>query len=73
MRLYRKKNRERLNAYHREYLADPDRAHKHRKSCDKYRKNNMTPETKQKIKVYQHEYYLRRKASRNKEALGKLF
>lgn len=70
MRLYRLKNRARLNAYHREYLSDPDHARKHRESCDKYRATNMTEETKAKIRAYQHEYYLKRKATKDQEKLN---
>lgn len=72
MRLYRAKNRERLNAYHRQYLSDPTRAKKHREACDRYRENNMTEETKQRIREYQHEYYIKRKAENDRRALDKV-
>lgn len=64
MREYRKKNRERLNAYQREYFEDEENKEKHKKACAKYRKHNMKESTRQKIKAYQHEYYLKRKAAK---------
>lgn len=63
MRQYRKKNRERLNAYQRRYLSSPDHKEKHKQSCDDWRQNRMTEETRQKIKQYQKEYYEQRKNS----------
>lgn len=62
LREYRKKNRERLNAYQRQYLSDPEHKQKHKESCTKWRLEKMTDETKQKIKEYQKEYYKRTKS-----------
>ena len=61
LREYRKRNRERLNAYQRQYLSDPEHKQKHKESCNKWRLENMTEETRKKIKDYQKEYYKRRK------------
>lgn len=57
LREYRRKNRERLNAYQRAYFSDPEHKRKHKEACGRWRKDNMTEETKQKIKEYQKEYY----------------
>lgn len=61
MRQYRKKNRARLNEYQRQYLQDPKHKARHKQSCDEWRKERMTEETKAKIKKYQKEYYEQRK------------
>ena len=61
MRQYRKKNRERLNAYQRKYLSDPKHKAKHKEACDSWRKERMTNETRRRIKQYQKEYYEQRK------------
>lgn len=61
LREYRRKNRERLNAYQRAYFADPEHKKKHNETCRRWRKERMTDETKEKIKEYQKEYYKRNK------------
>lgn len=61
MKKYRAKNREKLNAYQRKYLQDPEHKEKHKDSCDKWRKEKMSTATREKIKQYQKEYYKRRK------------
>ena len=72
MRKYRAKNRNKINAYQRKYLSDKKNKERHKKSCDKYRKESMSEETKQKIKQYQHEYYLKKKEEANEKALSEI-
>ncbi len=69
MRRYRLKNKDKMRAYHKAYLQDSEHYAKHKKSCDKYRKENMTDETREKIRQYQREYYRKRKEKENEEAL----
>lgn len=49
------RNREKYNAYHRKYASE--HVEEHRKTCEKYRKNNMKPTTREKIRAYQKWYY----------------
>ena len=60
LRQYRRKNREKLNKYQREYYADPEHAEKHKEACKKWREH-MSATTREKIKAYQRKYYQRRK------------
>ena len=71
MRTYRARNRAKVNAYQRKYLSDQKNKKKHYDSCQKYRDKSMTDETKEKIRQYQREYYRKRKAEADKEALDK--
>lgn len=62
--------RARRAAYYRDYLQRDGNMKKHNESCKKWRKERMTKETKEKIRQYQREYYLKRKAERDKNAVN---
>lgn len=63
---YRLKNREKINAYNRAYLADPEHKRKHQECCKRYK---QTPEAREKNRIYQREYYRRKKAEKDKDVI----